>query len=96
MLLPNMYISPSHDPNCQMTPAQLQEHFDHFYEDLFTELATLYGEVEALLVCQNLGDHLLGNVYVRFPTEEETGRAVESLNERFYAGTRASACAGER
>lgn len=86
MLMPNLYISPSHDPNCTLTDEQLQEHFDKFYEDIYAELATKYGEVEAMTICENLGDHLLGNVYVRFATEEEAGRAVEALNQRFYNG----------
>lgn len=86
VLLPNMYIPPSHDPNCTMTPSQLQEHFDNFYEDIFIELSTKYGEIEAMNVCENLGDHLLGNIYVRFSGEEEAGHAVEALNQRFYNG----------
>ena len=36
-----------------------------FYEDIFLELAQ-YGEVEYLNVCDNLADHMVGNVYVKF------------------------------
>ena len=36
-----------------------------FYEDIFMELAQ-YGEVEYLNVCDNLADHMVGNVYVKF------------------------------
>ncbi len=36
-----------------------------FYEDIFLELAK-YGEVEYLNVCDNLADHMVGNVYVKF------------------------------
>ena len=86
MLMPNLYISPAHDPSCRLTMPQLQEHFDYFYEDIFSELASNYGEIDAMNVCENLGDHLLGNVYVRFSTEEEAGRAAASLNQRFYGG----------
>lgn len=36
-----------------------------FYEDVFLELAK-YGEVEYLNVCDNLADHMVGNVYAKF------------------------------
>ena len=36
-----------------------------FYEDIFLELAK-YGEIEYLNVCDNLADHMVGNVYVKF------------------------------
>ena len=51
--------------SCPFTEDQLQEHFEDFYEDIFTELAK-YGDVAELNVCDNLGEHLVGNVYVRF------------------------------
>jgi hypothetical protein len=37
-------------------------------------------------VCDNVGDHLIGNVYARFDWEDEAQRAVEELNKRWYAG----------
>ena len=37
-----MYLNPAHDPNCTLSPDQLQQHFDLFYEDIFTELGTKY------------------------------------------------------
>lgn len=86
ILLPNVYLNPAHDPACTLTPEQLQQHFDLFYEDIFTELSLRYGPVEELNVCDNIGDHLIGNLYVRFPDEETAGRAVADLNRRWYAG----------
>jgi len=68
-----------------MTEPQLQEHFDLFYEDMFVELGK-YGEIEELNVCDNVGDHLVGNVYVRYKYEEDAQKAVDDLNNRFYAG----------
>jgi splicing factor U2AF subunit len=38
-------------------------------------------------VCDNVGDHLVGNVYARYRYEEDAGKAVDNLNTRFYAGT---------
>ncbi len=86
ILLPNMYKNPAHDAACSLTEAQLQAHFDLFYEDIFTELSLKYGYIEDMLVCDNLGDHLMGNIYVRFTDEESASRAVEDLNKRWYAG----------
>jgi splicing factor U2AF subunit len=80
-----MYHNPAHDPGCMLNQQQLQQHFDLFYEDVFIELCK-YGEVEEVNICDNVGDHLVGNVYVRYIMEEEAGRAVDELNKRFYAG----------
>lgn len=34
-------------------------------QEVFTEMEEKYGEVEEMNVCDNLGDHLVGNVYVK-------------------------------
>jgi hypothetical protein len=39
-----------------------------------------------LQVCDNVGDHLIGNVYARYEWETEAQAAVDNLNERWYAG----------
>ncbi|CDH54297.1 splicing factor u2af subunit [Lichtheimia corymbifera JMRC:FSU:9682] len=83
ILIANMYKNPAHEQLYTMPPEQLQEDFDMFYEDVFTELAS-FGEVEEMIVCDNIGDHLVGNVYCQFRYEEAAGKAVESLNNRFY------------
>ena len=41
----------------------LQEHFDEFFEDVYVELTDKYGPIEELNVCENLGDHLIGNIF---------------------------------
>jgi RNA recognition motif-containing protein len=56
-----------------------------FYEDLFEELSK-YGELESLNVCDNLADHMVGNVYVLFKEEEQAATALRALTGRFYAG----------
>ncbi|KAK1586791.1 hypothetical protein Q3G72_006144 [Acer saccharum] len=38
---------------------------EDFYEDPFEEL-NKYGEIECLNVCDNLADHMVGNVYFQF------------------------------
>ncbi|KAI9315399.1 hypothetical protein BX666DRAFT_1962398 [Dichotomocladium elegans] len=85
ILIANMYKNPAHEQIYAIPPDQLQEDFDLFYEDVFTELAS-FGEVEEMIVCDNIGDHLVGNVYCQYRYEEAAGKAVESLNNRFYAG----------
>ena len=37
-------------------------------------------------MCDNVGDHLIGNVYARYEWETEAQKAVDSLNTRWYAG----------
>ncbi|URD77143.1 splicing factor U2af small subunit [Musa troglodytarum] len=92
LLLSNMYqrldnaITPGLDSQGQpMDPRQIQEHFENFYEDLFEELSK-YGEIESLNVCDNLADHMVGNVYVQFREEEHAANALRNLTGRFYAG----------
>ena len=48
-----------------MTEEEDQKHFDDFFEDVFVELEDKYGEIEEMNICDNLGDHLVGNVYVK-------------------------------
>ena len=68
-----------------MTPRELEEHFEDFYEDIFDELAK-HGEIEGLNVCDNLADHLVGNVYVKFREEEAALSALNAMNGRYYQG----------
>ena len=41
-------------------------------------------------MCDNVGDHLIGNVYARYEWETEAQAAVDNLNDRWYAGTSSS------
>lgn len=65
--------------------ARLQENLDEFYEEIYEELRT-YGKVEDIQVCENLGDHMVGNVYVKYLDEEDAEKALNSLRGRYYAG----------
>jgi splicing factor U2AF subunit len=62
-----------------------QKHFEDFYEDVFSECMK-FGEVEELVVCENLNDHLRGNVYIKFYDEDAAAAALKGLSGRFYAG----------
>ncbi|KAN0041667.1 hypothetical protein ACTFIV_004211 [Dictyostelium citrinum] len=93
ILLPNLYQSPiskkaieaagGQAPN--LSDAELQQHFDEFYEDIYEGLAK-YGQVDLLNVCANLGDHLVGNVYVKYQKEDDANESIKGLKGRFYDG----------
>lgn len=56
----------------------------HSDEDVYCELVK-FGNLLEMHVCDNVGDHLIGNVYARFDWEDEAAAAVEALNQRWYA-----------
>ena len=91
MIVQHMYQNPASqiaaaggDPS-QLDPKKVQEEFDEFYEEVYDELAG-YGEIEELNVCENLGDHMVGNVRCKFADEEHSDAALKALFGRFYAG----------
>ncbi|KAF9613028.1 hypothetical protein IFM89_005462 [Coptis chinensis] len=91
LLLSNMYqrldmINPGVDVHGQPIDARkMQEHFEEFYEDIFEELSK-FGQIERLNVCDNLNDHMVGNVYVQFKDEDQAAAALYALQGRFYSG----------
>ncbi|XP_043928174.1 splicing factor U2AF 35 kDa subunit isoform X2 [Protopterus annectens] len=91
--LMNIYRNPQHSTQSSdglrsgaVSDVEMQEHYDEFFEEVFTEMEEKYGEVEEMNVCDNLGDHLVGNVYVKFRREEDAERAVIDLNNRWFNG----------
>uniref|UniRef100_A0A3B4CUZ6 U2 small nuclear RNA auxiliary factor 1 n=1 Tax=Pygocentrus nattereri TaxID=42514 RepID=A0A3B4CUZ6_PYGNA len=87
----NIYRNPqnsaqSADGINAVSDVEMQEHYDEFFEEVFTEMEEKYGEVEEMNVCDNLGDHLVGNVYVKFRREEDAEKAVLNLNNRWFNG----------
>ncbi len=46
-----------------------------------------YGPVEEMSVCDNLGEHLIGNIYIRFRSEDDADKAVADLNNRWFNGS---------
>ena len=59
------------------------KHFEQFYEEIFLELSK-FGELKDLSVVDNLGDHLIGNVYARFNDEESASKAFNALAGKYY------------
>lgn len=74
VLLKNFYWSPLNQfksfhhiiPLHQYSADELQRHFDETYEELYVEIERKYGELEDLLICDNIAEHLAGNAYVKF------------------------------
>jgi splicing factor U2AF subunit len=92
ILIPHMYHNPITTPiiDEQGNPLVydkdfLTAHFEDFYEDAYVEFSKS-GEVLELNVCDNVAEHLLGNVYIRFSNEEQAQNAMNTLKGRFYAG----------
>ncbi|KZV28449.1 hypothetical protein F511_03252 [Dorcoceras hygrometricum] len=91
LLLSNMYqrpdmITPGVDPQGQpIDPKKIQSHFEDFYEDLFQELSK-YGDIQSLNICDNLADHMVGNVYIQFREEDQAQAALQNLMGRSYEG----------
>lgn len=91
ILIQNLYVNPQNSAKAQADAKDIsdednQKHFDEFFEDIYVELEEKYGPIEEMNVCDNLGDHLIGNVYVKFKREKDAERAVEELNNRWFAG----------
>ena len=53
--------------------------------DVFCELVK-FGNLLEMHVCDNVGDHLIGNVYARYEWEDEAQACVDAMNERWYSG----------
>ena len=60
-------------------------HFEDFYEEVFSELAK-FGELEEVVVADNIGEHMIGNVYVKYQGEDQAMAAMQGLLGRYYAG----------
>ena len=94
VVIQNLYINPqnmaktadgSHNDRV-VSDEEMQEHYDNFFEEVFVECEDHYGEIEELNVCDNLGDHLVGNVYIKFRYETDAEKATKGLNNRWFAG----------
>ena len=94
MLLSNLYINPQNSAKTAdgshigqtVSDEEMQEHYDNFFEEVFIECEDKYGEIEEMNVCDNLGDHLVGNVYIKFKHEPDADEAVTNLNGRWFGG----------
>jgi splicing factor U2AF 35 kDa subunit len=79
---PHLQSSP---PPPVSNPEEAMEDFLCFFEDLYMELSK-FGHLEGLYVADNMGDHMIGHVYVKFSDEEQAGDALQVLQGRYYDG----------
>lgn len=79
----NYHNNKQHQP--PTSPEQQMEDFLCFFEDMYMELSK-FGKLEGLHVCDNLGDHMIGHVYVKYYDEEDAADALGVLNGRYYDG----------
>ncbi|CAF1302016.1 unnamed protein product [Adineta ricciae] len=98
VLLKNLYLNPNNlelqqkkgqSSYVQQTAPlhsdeEVQKHFDAFFEEVYTEVEEKYGKIEAMSVCDNLGEHLIGNIYIKFRYEKDAEHAVKELNNRWF------------
>lgn len=92
MVLPHLYDNPpaavAFADGLDVPQENLVEavnHFEDFYEEVFMELAK-YGELDEIVVADNIGEHMIGNVYVKYQSEDQALAAMNGLNGRYYAG----------
>ncbi|GMM29572.1 hypothetical protein DAMA08_023170 [Martiniozyma asiatica (nom. inval.)] len=76
---------PDFVPTGYMTKEEIDKYVDELYADLSVELAK-YGKVKYIAICGNKNQHLTGNVYVKFATEEAAQKCYSECNTRWYDG----------
>ncbi|KAI3386808.1 hypothetical protein SNEBB_000734 [Seison nebaliae] len=86
ILMKNLFINHNIQVNHKESTIQQQKEFNQFYQELFEEISKKYGEIVELNVCNNLGEHLNGNAYVKFRDESDALTAVNELNKRWFDG----------
>ncbi|GMG48794.1 unnamed protein product [Ambrosiozyma monospora] len=64
--------------------AEVQRNVDKLYQDLFVELALKYGQVDKLVICENVNNHLSGNVYVTFHEDRAAAKCYKECNDRWF------------
>jgi len=86
LIIFGLYTNPlAQNPQLDPNDPKIQEDFEEFYLDVFEEFEK-YGEIEEMNVCENVCDHMLGNVYIKYRTEEQAEEALKALSGRFYGG----------
>lgn len=84
LMIPHLYIPPQ--PDADGKPTQdTEEHFEEFFEEIVEELSK-FGEVEQFHTVENLGDHMFGNVYVKYRDETDAEKCLTAMSGRYYAG----------
>jgi len=61
------------------------ENFETFYSEVWEEMQR-YGEIEDIIAVDNIGDHMIGNVYVKFISEDDASTALQKMTGIYYGG----------
>lgn len=86
LILFHLYQNPLlANPKAKLNSRKALENFEDFYEDIYDELIR-HGEIEELNVCDNICDHMIGNVYCKYRSEDSASKALAALTGRFYDG----------
>lgn len=72
-------LSPDYDSK------YLKKHFERFYADVWQTVME-FGNIVELRVVDNLCEHLLGNVYIKFDSEVAAQAACDGLRKKLYNG----------
>jgi splicing factor U2AF subunit len=60
-------------------------HFEDFFDEVFMQFAN-YGEIEDMVVADNIGDHMIGNLWVKFANEDSAKAAMTAMSGLAYRG----------
>ena len=91
VLIRKMYCSPlvshvnSGKSAMNMDSLTMQQAYDDFLEEIVEEFSK-YGKLEDVQVVENLGDHMIGNVYAKYEDEEDAEKALKAMDGRYFAG----------
>ena len=59
------------------------KHFEDFYEEVYAEFCR-YGEILDFMVADNIGEHMVGNIYVKFASEDQAEACYRDKNGKYY------------
>lgn len=88
VLFPLMYpnpaavkLLPDRAADIEFDEKYLRKHFERFYKETWRTFME-FGRIAEMRVVSNLGDHLLGNVYIRFESNAVAERTVKDLQAK--------------
>ena len=58
-------------------------HLESWYQEIFLEVSR-FGEIREMHICDNLGDHLIGNIYIKFASSEDAENVKNNISRRYY------------
>jgi len=58
-------------------------HFEDFFEEVFSEFCQ-HGEILDMIVADNIGEHMIGNLYIKYASEEQAEKALRTMTGKYY------------